>query len=183
MRAAPTTHSLSPSENRLPTGSSLDPATGAVSYGPPLTTTQGVVTLAVLDGRIHALGGMIIWPPMDEWDDAHEVFDPATGAWTALARPPFSPGYAAAALDGRVYAISRGPSGALYVYDPAADSWTTRFAPRGRWGSVAVEGPAIRARVRDEAGTTREVAIHEFPEDIARELLRPFALHSSALTG
>ena len=51
------------------------------------------------------------------------------------------------------------------------------------WGSVEGQGPALRVTVRDAAGTTRVVAMHEFPEVIARELLRPFATESAAMMG
>jgi len=50
-------------------------------------------------------------------------------------------------------------------------------------GSVEGEGPAMRVTVQDEEGTSRTVAMHEFPEIIARVLLRPFALDAVALTG
>jgi hypothetical protein len=51
-----------------------DPAIGRWRALPALPTPRGALAAAVLDGRIHAIGG-IGWPGRNT--PAHEVYDPA----------------------------------------------------------------------------------------------------------
>ncbi len=51
-------------------------------------------------------------------------------------------------------------------------------------GTVEGHGPTLRVIMRESGSeTTREIGVHEFPESIARALLRPYALDEAALTG
>lgn len=73
----------------------------------PMPTARSGTAIAVLNGRIHVLGG-------EGWVDdfggvfrTQEAYDPKRNAWTRLARMPTPRhGFAAAALDGKIYAVS-----------------------------------------------------------------------------
>jgi hypothetical protein len=65
---------------------------------------------AVLDGRIHALGGETGVAVLD----SHEAYDPELDVWVALAPPPTPRhGLGVAVLSGRLYAIGGGPVAGL----------------------------------------------------------------------
>jgi hypothetical protein len=113
----------------------LDPATGLVEVGPPMPTPRGALAVTVLDGRLHAIGGAS--DTVDDAYQAHEVFDPSTGAWSSRARPPIGGvGVAAATVGGKIYLVNG--VGRLEVYDPVTNSWTTHDAPLLQPGSAAV---------------------------------------------
>jgi N-acetylneuraminic acid mutarotase len=114
----------------------LDPATGRVEAGPPMPTPRGGVAVAVLDGRLHTIGGSN--DTVVDSFQAHEVFDPSTGAWSRRASPPIGgDGVAAATLGGKIYLVGHG-DGQLHVYDPATNSWTTHDVPLHQAGAAAV---------------------------------------------
>jgi N-acetylneuraminic acid mutarotase len=104
-----------------------------------MPTARSSAAVAVLDGRLHAIGSATLDEfPMSSWTDVHEVFDPFTGTWSSRARPPsVGGGYAAAAIGGRLYLVDNGWEQQLHVYEPAADSWTTIAAPQGRSDAAA----------------------------------------------
>jgi hypothetical protein len=90
-------------------------------------TARGALAAAVLDGRIHALGGA-----GDRPLDSHEVYDPATDTWTTRSAMPTPRDHlAVVSLGGQLFAISgrRSFFGQKYahveIYDPATDSWQT----------------------------------------------------------
>ena len=107
----------------------------------PMPTPRGALAVAVLNGRIHALGGS-----GESVSNAHEVYDPAANRWTKLnAMPTARDHLAAVAFQGRVWALGGRASfaGAQYanveIYDPATDSWRTgEPLPAGRGGLAAV---------------------------------------------
>jgi len=119
-------------------------ARGAWEARPPLPTPRGALAAAVLNGRIHALGGSQRDPL-----NVHEVYDPAANAWrTANAMPTARDHLAAVAFRGRVWALGGRTSfvGTQYanveIYDPAADAWRTGVPlPRGRGGLAATTLP------------------------------------------
>jgi N-acetylneuraminic acid mutarotase len=106
-----------------------------------MPTPRGALAVAVLDGRVHALGGS-----GERLSSAHEVYDPATNRWTtANAMPTARDHLAAVAFQGRVWALGGRASfvGDQYanveIYDPATDSWRTGTPlPVGRGGLAAV---------------------------------------------
>jgi N-acetylneuraminic acid mutarotase len=110
----------------------------------PMPTARGALAVAVLDGRIHALGGS-----GEGLSNAHEVYDPAANRWTrSNAMPTARDHLAAVAFQGRVWALGGRASfvGAQYanveIYDPATDSWRTGVPlPAGRGGLAAVALP------------------------------------------
>ncbi|HEX6212726.1 MAG TPA: galactose oxidase [Methylomirabilota bacterium] len=109
-----------------------------------MPTARGALAVAVLDGRVHALGGSA-----ERVSNAHEVYDPATDRWTAAnAMPTARDHLAAVGFQGRVWALGGRTSfiGDQYanveIYDPASDSWRTGTPlPVGRGGLAAVALP------------------------------------------
>jgi Kelch motif len=109
----------------------------------PMPTPRGALAVAVLNGRIHALGGAA-----DRVTSAHEVYDPATNRWArANAMPTARDHLAAVAFQGRVWAIGGRASfmgeqyGNVEIYDPATDSWRTGPplpSARGGLGAAAL---------------------------------------------
>lgn len=89
----------------------------------------GHVAGAVLDGKLHTLGG---WDQNFVAQAHHFIYDPASNSWstgTALPEPRF--GANAAVVDGRIYLVAGAATGHVYtrelrMYDPAADSWTAK---------------------------------------------------------
>lgn len=111
--------------------------------------------LALLpDGRVLASGGQM-YPvnPLDEvWSvplASAEIWDPATGAWTATAALPAPrAGHNATTLaDGRVLVTGGGSAGAD-LYQPAS----------GQWSSLWYTGPADRAARLAQSGRVLLVA-------------------------
>ena len=107
----------------------------------PMPTARGALAVAVLNGRIHALGGS-----GESISNAHEVYDPATNRWTVRNPMPTARDHlAAVGFQDRVWALGGRASfaGAQYgnveIYDPASDSWRTGVPlPTGRGGLAAV---------------------------------------------
>ena len=117
-----------------------DPRTNRWRDGPPLPAPRGGEAAAVLDGKIHVLGGGNSQSTLAD----HSVYDPGTRRWTTAAPLPRAEGSpAVAVLGGRLYAIG-GRSGFddfgdVYVYDAAQDRWTNgpSIPPRGTAGATA----------------------------------------------
>jgi hypothetical protein len=87
---------------------------------------QGYRSAAVLlsDGKVLLAGGRTFAPPDNYTDvDAAEVYDPATGSWTATASMHAKnfPSGAFLLPDGKVLVIG---SNSVEQYDPAAGTWT-----------------------------------------------------------
>jgi N-acetylneuraminic acid mutarotase len=109
-----------------------------------MPTARGALAVAVLNNRIHALGGT-----SDGVTSAHEVYDPATNRWTrANAMPTARDHLAAVAFQGRVWALGGRSSfmgeqyGNVEIYDPATDSWRTGPPlPAARGGLAAAALP------------------------------------------
>jgi N-acetylneuraminic acid mutarotase len=59
-----------------------DPASDTWRILPPMKAGRGSIGIAVLDGKLHAIGGR---DPAGNTVTAHEVYDLATNAWTELA--------------------------------------------------------------------------------------------------
>jgi N-acetylneuraminic acid mutarotase len=109
-----------------------------------MPTARGGLAVAVLAGRIHALGGS-----GQSVSNAHEVYDPATNRWTRLNPMPTARDHlAAVAFEGRVWALGGRTSfmgeqfANVEIYDPATDSWRTGVPlPSGRGGLAAAALP------------------------------------------
>ena len=120
-----------------------DLRTKAWTEAAPLPAARGGHATAVLDGRIHVIGGGNSVSTLA----LHSVYDPATNTWTDKAPLPRSMGSPAAVVaGGRLYSIGgrSGPGdfGDVHIYDPAKDAWTPgpSIEPRGTAGAVFVNG-------------------------------------------
>lgn len=109
--------------------------------GPPVPTARGALATAVLDGRIHAIGGTT----HGRRDvGVHEVYDPEAGEWTELAPMPTPRNHhRATTMEGRIVVLA-GRDDTTFrlttneIYDPADDRWEDGApVPTGRSG-VAV---------------------------------------------
>lgn len=104
----------------------FDPATGSFDMGPPLPTPRGALAVTVLDGRIHAIGGL---DAQGRDVGTHEVFDPSEGSWSTRAPMPTARDHHGAAAAGGLIYVAAGRVGnvnlsTLEVYDPVADAWS-----------------------------------------------------------
>lgn len=129
-------------QTNLPTASveAYDPPTHSWASLAPLPSPRGGEAAAVLDGKIHVLGGGNSESTLAD----HAVYDPAADTWEEAAPLPRSEGSPAAVVyRGVLYALG-GRSGFsdfadVYRYDSAHDRWTRAAAlpsPRGTGGAV-----------------------------------------------
>ena len=110
-----------------------------------LTTPRGDMALAAAAGKLYAIGGYgPSWAAVAET----EVFDPATGAWSAAAVMPHGGkgDIFAVEIDGVIY-VPGGWNGKfkdeLVAYDAAGNSWTTLApmqTPRGDKAVAVLDG-------------------------------------------
>ena len=116
-----------------------DLRTNSFSNAAPLAEPRGGDAAAVLNGRIHVIGGGNSQRTLAN----HSEYEPAINSWTeraSLSRSKGSPG--AVVLDGRLYSIGgrSGPSdyGEVEIYDPSTDKWTAGppIPPRGTAGAT-----------------------------------------------
>ncbi len=121
----------------------LDTAKLEWSTAPSLPRPRGGHAGAVLDGRIHVLGGGNSESTIPD----HSVFDPATKAWKELAPLPRSVGSPAAVVHGGTLYSVGGRSGGedfgdVWRYDAANDRWEKcpSIEPRGTAGAVSYDG-------------------------------------------
>jgi hypothetical protein len=133
-----------------------DPAERTWKDGAAMLTPRGALALAVLDGKIHAIGGNAATgaglqphehgaPERDNSVATHEVYDPAADAWTRLAPMPTPRNHlGAAVIGGRIHVVGGRVPGDMElatheIYDPAAGSWTAGPPiPTGRSGIAVV---------------------------------------------
>lgn len=110
----------------------------------PMPTPRGGLAVAVLNDRLHALGGSA-----DQVTGAHEIYDPATDRWSRASPMPTPRDHlAAVAFQGQVWAIGGRRSffgrqyDAVEVWDPAADAWRVGPPlPSARGGLAAAALP------------------------------------------
>ncbi len=121
----------------------LDLAKLEWSTAPPLPRPRGGHAAAVLEGRVHVIGGGNSESTIPD----HSEFDPETKKWKELAPLPRSIGSPAAVVhEGSLYSVG-GRSGGedfgdVYVYDAKADRWEKcpPIEPRGTAGAVSYDG-------------------------------------------
>ena len=121
----------------------LDAAELEWSAAAPLPRPRGGHAAAVLDGKIHVIGGGNSESTIAD----HSVFDPSTGAWKELAKLPRSMGSPAAVVhDGTLYSVGGRSGGSdfgdVYRYDAKEDRWEPcpSIEPRGTAGAVSYGG-------------------------------------------
>jgi N-acetylneuraminic acid mutarotase len=98
----------------------------------PMPTARSGFGVAVVDGKIHAIGGT-----NGSLLGTNEMYDPATDTWTTKQPMPTArTGLALAVYQNKIYAIggiigesdpvSSGYTGVTEVYDPLTDTWETK---------------------------------------------------------
>ncbi|MEO8681553.1 MAG: kelch repeat-containing protein, partial [Vicinamibacterales bacterium] len=125
-----------------------NPATNTWSNGAPMITGRLGAAAGVIDGRLYVTGGTLACPPCAP-TSVTESYDPVTNTWTPGAPIPVPHEMpASAVVNGLLYVIggyersttspyAGGPGGRVDVYDPAANSWTTRTPmPTARYGAA-----------------------------------------------
>lgn len=115
-----------------------------------MPTPRCSLAVAVLDGKIYAIGGGIRNQVVTT---AVEQYDPATDTWVKKADMHTPRGFfGAAALNGKIYAVGGWGMGNVALagceeYDPASDTWTVKksMPTARRHGSVVSAGGKIYA--------------------------------------
>ena len=127
-----------------------DPVANTWSDGAPMATGRLGAAAGVIGGRLVVTGGTLACPPCNATSST-ELYNPATNTWVSGAAIPVShENPASAVVDGLLYVIGGyvrnpantlggGPSGRVDVYDPVANSWTTR-SPMPTARSAAAAG-------------------------------------------
>ena len=120
-----------------------DLRTRAWSEAAPLPAPRGGHAAAVLDGRIHVIGGGNSQSTIDD----HSVYDSRTNTWSERAKLPRRMGSPAAVVFGaKLYSVGgrSGPGdfGDVHIYDPKADAWSAgpSIDPRGTGGAAILDG-------------------------------------------
>jgi N-acetylneuraminic acid mutarotase len=94
----------------------------------PMPTARGGLGVAVVNGKIYAIGGV----NGDTQLAVNEEYNPVTDSWTTKALMPTArSGFAIAVYQNKIYCIGgttgdSGFTGVTEVYDPATDTWDTK---------------------------------------------------------
>lgn len=132
----------------------FDPLTGTWSDGPslPAAAPRHHLAVAVQDDRIYVLGGYVGVAATGGAVAIDGCYVLDGGAWRAIARAPVArQGATAQAIGGRIYVAGGGTDETaamadLWIYDPAADTWTAgppMPTPRSHLASCAVDGRMV----------------------------------------
>lgn len=135
-----------------------DPKSNTWTDLPSLPEPRSSLDAAVVDGRIYAVGGWNLQEGSAQdapWHDDALVFDLSKedGAWTPIAKPPFSTrALAAVGHQGKLYVLGGMQSTNqvtrdVHVYDPKTDKWSP--GPELA-GGEQLSGFAISAFVADD---------------------------------
>src|SRR5262249_12590832 len=91
-----------------------DPVTNTWTAGAPMPTARGNLAAAVVNGKIYAIGGSGTYTDFQAGTNVVatfdalatvEAYDPATDTWSSAPLGPGGTGLAAAAVNGKIYAI------------------------------------------------------------------------------
>ena len=130
----------------------VEPDRGTWRTAAPMPTKRTEVAAAALDGKIYVVGGFEK-PSLGNVMNfaitrSVEMYDPATDQWTSKAPLPIGLHHVGiGVVDGRLYVIGGyaqsafsvwKPMATVYVYDPAADSWTERAPLPTARGALSV---------------------------------------------
>ncbi len=94
----------------------------------PMKLPRASVGLAIVDGKLHAVGGRLL---DQSTTDLHQVWDPAANAWSDRAPLPKARDHMATiAVDGKIHVVggrfgaSTDSTGMHDVYDPGTNAWS-----------------------------------------------------------
>jgi len=150
---------------------------------PPLAVGRGSIGAAAVGGKIHAVAGRVT-NDIDDWHTngvvgTHDIYDPATGGWTAAAPLPTPRDHlAVVAVGGKLHAIggrygNNDQMSDLHdVYDPVSQTWTSAPplpTPRGGVAGALYNGLILVIGGEDE---TRTYVENEAYDVEARRWLR-----------
>jgi N-acetylneuraminic acid mutarotase len=102
-----------------------------------MPTARSGLGVAVVDGKIYAIGGV-------GGSDTNEMYDPATNTWVSKQPMPTARSrFGITVFENKVYVMggadANGFTGANEVYDPATDTWETKASmPAGGRSELAV---------------------------------------------
>lgn len=116
----------------------------------PMPTARGGLGVAVVNGKIYAIGGL----NNDTQLDVNEEYNPVTNTWATRAPMPTArSGFAIAVYQNKIYCIGGtvgnsenlvlGFTGVNEVYDPAKNTWETKLSmptPRADLCASVVDG-------------------------------------------
>ncbi len=111
----------------------------------PMPTARGGFGLAVVSGKIYAIGGLSGNTSLDKTEE----YNPVTNEWTTkMPMPTPRSGFAVAVYDNKIYVIGGTIGGNLYVgntevYDPVKNSWESKASmptPRADLSANVVNG-------------------------------------------
>ncbi len=157
-----------------------DPVANAFAYDPrtdkwqeimPLPSKRGAVAVVALDGRLHVIGGAVggdrgVGFEGRQSVTLHEVYDPATDAWSKRAPlPERRDHFGLVVFDGRIHAIAGrlenffNNTGRHDVYNPKTDSWSARAplpTPRSGFVAAVLDGSIVVIGGEGEKGVYDE---------------------------
>ncbi len=117
---------------------------------PDMPSARQELATAVLNGKIYVMGG---FNAQRASTNTVDVYNPATGIWTSAHPLPVPVNHnAAATIAGKIYQF--GGTNNLFVYDPAADSWSELATPHFQHGGTAAVG-VINDKMYVAGGTDR----------------------------
>jgi len=89
----------------------------------PLPTARMQFGVAVVDGKIYAIGGNNYLT----YYNVTEMYDPGTNTWATKASVPTArTNFGIAVVDNKIYVIGGGETKINEMYDPQTDTWETK---------------------------------------------------------
>jgi hypothetical protein len=105
----------------------------------PMPTARIDPGLAVLNGKIYAIGGYNGFSTLN----INEMYDPATNTWVTKKPSPTTQAVVTAVLNNKIYYMGGSIDGVNQVYDQATDSWEIKHpmpTPRSALSASVVNG-------------------------------------------
>jgi len=114
----------------------------------PIPTQRYGLGAAVVNGKIYAVGGILLHGPINTRTGINEEYNPITDTWTnQTSMPTARVDFGIAVYQNKIYCIggstsNAGVTGINEVYDPATDTWETKSpmpTPRGQMTASTVD--------------------------------------------
>jgi N-acetylneuraminic acid mutarotase len=149
-----------------------DPATDSWTSGTPALIARGGSARAVIGTRLYVAGGTTSGNFV-KFNDL-EIYDAVTNSWSMGAPLPMAIEYpAGAAINGKFYVVGGDhgptnenniPSGALFIYDPASNSWSSGASmptPRSLLAAAVIDGRLVAIGGYGSGGILSTVEIYD----------------------